>query len=98
MKRKMTCGLLVLAVIFFTVLLSVTDSSGAEPGSKFQRFVNTGCSCSATIDAGCDGYYATGYCDGTTGTSCTTGIDCIIIYSQGCPPSYKAQEDCSAPN
>lgn len=98
MKRKMSLGFLALSVLFFAAMLSVSVLSGAEPGGKYSRVVNTGCTCSETIDPGCEnfGWYGTAYCDGSSGTPCTSGINCIIIYTQNC--NGKDQEDCNAPN
>jgi hypothetical protein len=94
MKKRTLFGILFLVSCVISFFFITTGSQGEEPGGDYLRFVNTGCECDAEIDEGCSGFFATGYCDATQGTECTTGIDCVLIYHSLC--NDKSQEDCDA--
>jgi len=81
-------------VLVLTIMLFKQQCLSAEPcNNKHLRFEDTGCTCSATIDEGCTGYFMTGYCDAASGTICTQGVNCVLIYNTPC--NGKSQESCN---
>ena len=80
-------------ILVLTIMLVKQQGFSAEPCNKHLRSEDTGCTWSATIDEGCTGYFMTGYCDAATGTICTEGVNCVLIYNTLC--NGKSQESCN---